>query len=113
MDEKTEKEEHNTVPLRALIHDAYDAPYADYINKYEHIGLREGMHDAREKRNRTFNVDQGKSRCIIINVALFIIRKVRTNFANRAYPAMKSNSGIFKSREPSAAKMYTRSSFNI
>lgn len=80
MDEKTEKEEHNTVLLRALIHDAYDAPCADCINKYEHIGLREGMYDACEKRNRTFNVDRRKSRYIIINVA----RKVCTNFTNRA-----------------------------
>lgn len=89
MGEKTEKQEYNTLPLRALIHDAYDAPCAgytrarDYINKYEHIGLHEGMHDAREKRNHTFNVDQGKSHCIIINVALSIVRKIHANF-NRA-----------------------------
>lgn len=86
MDEKTEKQEYNTLPLRALIHNAYDAPCAsttwerDYINKYEHIGLREGMHDAREKRNRTFNVDQGKSQYIIISVVPFVTCKVRANF---------------------------------
>lgn len=58
----------------------------DYINKYEHIGLREGMHNAREKWNRTFNVDQGKSQCITINVAklLFLLREIRANF-NHAF----------------------------
>lgn len=98
MDEKTEKQEYNTLPSRALIHNAYDAPCAnatrerDYINKYEHIGLREGMYVAREKRNHTFIVDQGKSQCIIVNIAPFIIRKVRANF-NRAnkISAIKSN----------------------
>lgn len=59
-----------------MMHTMHCAPAArerDYINKYEHIGLREGMHDAREKRNHTFNVDQGKSQYITINVALFIM----------------------------------------
>jgi len=36
MEEKTEKQEYNILPLRALIHDAYDAPCAGYTRARLH-----------------------------------------------------------------------------
>jgi len=57
-----------------MMHTMHHAPATrerDYINKYEHIGLREGMHDAREKGNHTFNVDQGKS--VLSLMLLFLL----------------------------------------
>lgn len=93
-----------------MMHRAPATRERDYINKYEHIGLHEGMYDAREKRNHTFNMDQGKSHCIIINVVLFI-SYVKFTQILIAHCTMKFNLGIFNTFEDQGSQKCITHSF--